>query len=89
MTTTTMMMQQTEGIETSHAKLTQIAWLMVVTITDPLTREDDRISHEHLTTHCQEHAEGQGDTASAVARTRPLHGQLAEREASREVGGEG
>jgi hypothetical protein len=25
----------TEGIETSHDKLAQIAWLMVVTITDP------------------------------------------------------
>jgi hypothetical protein len=51
MTTTMMMMQQTEGIETSHAKLTQIAWLMVVTITDPPYTRKMIASHTSISQH--------------------------------------
>ena len=35
----TMMIQQTEGIETTHDKLAQIAWLMVTVNDPPYTRK--------------------------------------------------
>ena len=42
---------KTEGIETSHVKLAQIAWLMVVTITDPPYTRKMIASHTSISQH--------------------------------------